>query len=261
MTRRLAYFSTGISSLAGAAFPAAACGVCAAAMTWEQSRFLYAAGFVCLPWFLSLSILQDARKTPVPFVPPAVGAVGVVLLVGIFGYARGGPLLLYPLGLPAVIALILSFWKQAPFGWDKGDRRWIQVIGAFHLALALAAGAYLEAQARRMDEVDIMIKWGATPVGFKIRQDIMKRGADALPEYRKMVREGDSFVLSTGAGALAEWGDPATDVPLLLEAYERADTYDRTEVEEALRELTYLYLPQDSTPERWREALAARSAP
>lgn len=108
---------------------------------------------------------------------------------------------------------------------------------------------------------DFILDWENTYQAKRQIRLLNEQGATRLEELRIVILHGNERTVAIASDGLAEHGVPSIDVPILIDAYERlqinsAASSELQNVEANLSKLSSLRLPEESSPETWRELWA-----
>jgi hypothetical protein len=121
---------------------------------------------------------------------------------------------------------------------------------------------------REMDTADKIMAWQGTVLERTLLRELEKKEPDSLDQYRKLMRKASGSILWLTSKRVAEVGEAEVDVPILIEALgsDRSDGgeygpygIERETIELALRELTGLSLPEETSPKEWEREWSRKS--
>ncbi len=235
---------------------ATACGICTLGLTWNLFPPVLSWSLLATGWFVSLAVLSEKENTRLILVPKitiaiVLGVAGVVL-----GFTFFGGIIMLPLLVPCFLNLGLSVFKIATPSWTGGFRWAVRLMGVVALAALSFFLVYDTRKAEEMDAADRIMMWEGSALSQKVFNELKEEEPASIEMYRKIIREHDGFYLWMTARQLQEIGEPEIDVPILIEAYRSPRSEDeygmeREGIEEALRSLTGLDLPENTPAEEW----------
>jgi hypothetical protein len=209
-------------------------------------------------WFLAPSIAIIIRGEKVDGIPSLITASAIV-----FGLLVAGTLYIGPLGLILLLitclcfsAVIISGQKSRTWSkWLVRDLKIIGLVGWFFFVGLVGYTVYIH-QSR--SHSDYILKWEMTGPGQMLLKGIASSGPQALSDLRKILKNAEySPTLEIAAEGFQKFGEPETDVPLLIDALEKCadlgNRYCTRKVEAALRELSGLDLPEGTPDDVWWE--------
>lgn len=208
-------------------------------------------------WFLALSASTTIRKEKLPCIPGFFRAVLFVGILVVIGFLSMGPAPMFLLFLLSIIGMIGAFLKKAKKTAPLFKKD-MKVIGGFVLLtmLVLGSGSFYIRSTRTL--TDYILRWHSTYPGRVALSDLLNSGPETLPDLRVMVEKGSPGLIVQAAERLAVIGERQVDVPLLLDALtsmrSRGDTTGSEKVENALRRLSGLEIPENTAVKTWREA-------
>jgi hypothetical protein len=205
-------------------------------------------------WFLALSVLATATKVKIRFVPHIVSAVVLVALGWLVGKMLAGPLFTLPFLFCAFSGSVLALLKKSepyPATFVRG----VCLIGLLSWA-AIAATIVEEAiRPTPRTPADVILRWEGTVSEREAFRALRKAEPGSVDSYRRIVKQAGLFAVDFAAQRLVEIGDPKVDVPLLIDALGRPYIhYVADPLEEDLRKMTGLALPDGTSQEAWRKA-------
>ena len=253
-----------VAVVAAAPRSAEGCSVCVTALADYVLPPIVVWSLFCVVWFLTTaSIVPRATGRPW-FMPPIGTAFLVVVGAALIGAGLLGPIPLLALGLSPLVVSVRSLRRSPPVEWQGRLLRRLRVnaIAGFAVLFVLTATAVFTLSTRSTAEY--ALKWQSAGPAHAVVRDLAKSGPDSLPQLRVVVQKARPWMASEAAEGLAVFGDPAVDVPLLIDALGRARSDDSTgyaaeRIRSALRRLSGLDLPDDAPVEEWRSAWRARS--
>ena len=208
-------------------------------------------------FFLAPSIAAVIHGEDPDDIPSLLSAIAIVIGLIVIGALFIGPLgsLLLLLTCLCVSAYVILGGKSPT--WSKSfavDLKIISLAGWF--TFVGLVGNSVNIRATRSD-VDFILKWETTYTGQRLTKDIAGRGPESLADLRTILEKATfGPTMEIAAEAFRTFGEPETDVPLLIRALSKCsaqgDLSCKSEVETALRELSGLDLPEDTPAAIWR---------
>ena len=232
-----------------------ACGQCTASLMWRAFPPILLWQWIGIAWFLGLSLISTNWGRGILFVPNTILA-GILVLLGVLAYPIAGPFFTLPFLACAILGAISAFIYKTH---DSSSGYTQLVISVSLLALgAIALTGILElAHPTPRSPVDVILKWEGTVSERLAFADLKKAEPDSVESYREIVRKAQLFAVGSAARRLAVVGDSSIDVPLVIGALERtrarSDKYVALDLEDSLRKLTGLSLPERTPATEWRE--------
>lgn len=232
---------------------------CAACMMGYVDLFLPPAGawiLFSVAWFLSLCAYSGFTGVKLTLIPKLVAGIIWVVVLAVLSLMYLGPLFIVILLLASFAGTLhLAVRLVRPENRPSVSHRWF--------LLALVAGvtamvAYSAWTGINRSDAEFYLDWGRTHIGKAVLARIAARGPDGAADLRRIVGAGESWAVSAAAPHLAAVAVPETDIPLLLDAYQRCYFRDSdyvTEleaIESVLRQLTGYDLPEGSKPSAWK---------
>ncbi len=221
---------------------AMACGVCTAGLI---DRILPPVGLWSLfavVWCLALACVVRLRRERVSGVPSVIVATSLVLALGMIGLMGFGPIgLLMLLWSPLRVA-VQTFVGKARQHWSKPLARDLKIVTVGGLVVFASLSAYSVYIQLVRSPAEYALEWEHTAPGKMALADLVGRGQEALPDLRHLVAHGKPAMIARFAPSIAAFGQPATDVPLLILALGRCRGSGACEadVNAALRQLSGL---------------------
>lgn len=256
--------------------PASACTICTDAMLWKVFPPILIWAWLGIAWFLALVILSAIWNQKIPFVPRIrTGAVLVML----------GSLAPLMFGLSITLPfLACAFLGSVMVLRNRPERYSLKFAGIVLLLTILALAAIATTAAREVisptpgEPIDVILRWGGTVPARAALSELERAEPHSATSYRRILEEaplpgeipwmryawpGDCkqlgfFSVSQAAKRLVIIEDPTIDAPLLIEALRRSRAcskdYDAMEIEETLRQMTGLSLPDGTSTDEWQQA-------
>lgn len=217
-------------------------------------------------WYLALAVAGRRLEVQLPHIPSvflaAVASACALLLTLIFPIFVGPLLLLLLLPRP-FLATFKVLRRKSEF--SRGARRVVARM-AIMAAVAFAVSGVVEfRRAAGMDEAEKIAMWSGTATSRIWQRRLQAAEPASLPQYRKLLRIAPaSYEAVESARRLIAAGDPATELPHIVEAARRAaqipDSYIVPSYRKVLESATSTSLPATSTPEQWPQLLSANNA-
>ena len=246
-------------SLIGSANESLACGSC---MYIHFDRILppiFWWVILSVSWYFSLSIYASITKTKIWGVYGPFGGVVLFFFLFVTSFMFLGPLFLLLLTLPGIVLSFKVFFLSKSINIkEKRHLRVVSAIGISCLTFLIAISANIN---RERTDADFILKYENSGPGEMLCKRLALQTPAKLKDLREVALKGNNTQLvAIACEGIAIHGDPVRDVPLLIKAYERTFGADEDEkVELALSKLTGLNLPEGSSPDTWKEQLAAKS--
>lgn len=206
-------------------------------------------------WYLALAASAHARKEKVSGILSLRDTFLLVIILVIIGFLFLGPAPMFLLFLLSIIGTLYAFLIK-PGNRNPLFKKDMKIIGGFVLFILFGIGSgSLYIHFTRAPS-DYILNWELTYPGKCALNDLLKRGAEALPDIRVIVEKGRPSSIALAAERLAVIGEPQNDVPLLLNALTsiRSIGYGNQSamVENALRTLSGIELPEGTATNTWR---------
>jgi hypothetical protein len=169
-----------------------------------------------------------------------------------------GPVTVLPFLIASFAVWIYSLKKSSILKYPRRFIIAIRYIGAVAIVLvAVTTFAEIISPTPR-SPVDILLsRWGNTGFSTIHAFDKLKKlEPGSLKDYRIILKKAFGSALIRAAKRIAIIGDPDIDVPLLINALEKArkdpDQWYSDDIENALREMSKLELPENTPISIWR---------
>lgn len=236
------------------------CGLCVWANTWNVLPPIIPWSILSVGWFVSLSLLAKRKKQELVLIPQPSTAVGLAVAGSVLAGVITGPITMFPLVVPCLINTVSSMSKSLSPHWTPTFRKGVQWTGTVAIVAMTFFAIHDVKVKREMDIADRIMAWQGTMLERKLLTELEKKEPESLDQYRKLMREASGSVLWLTAKRVAEVGEAEVDVPNLIEALgsDRSDGgqygpygIERETIELALRELTGLSLPEETSPKEW----------
>ncbi len=233
-----------------------ACSICMTAIADFLLPPILVWAAVAILLFLIASLVSGFTRSKVPGIP----SFGYALLVAL-GFLVVGAMFL-GLGTPVLllIPVILMTAKTLRMRIGNGARPsvphlWLAYANLAVLTCLVAFSAHAHIV---RPPADFILKWQGTGPGGAALNRLCSRGPSALPDLRTVAVGGAPTTAAQAAEAIAQHGTDEVDVPILIRSLENAngDPYATPMIEEALRLLSGIDLPEGSTPQEWRRQWA-----
>ena len=207
-------------------------------------------------WFIGLAGLAAVSKIRVILFPSLVGSFIILLIFLILAFINLGPFSFFLLMLFCVVGTLLLFAKRKRL--VANVYKSLKIITAAALLLFLGFGVYAYLVIHYRDHATTIIKNGFPSWEAIISWDHLKKRENALPEYRRILTEGQSSYVWRSANVLMYQGEDA-DLDLVVQEIEKRRASGETSLartlEYNLRNKLNLDLPADTSAEEWRAAL------
>lgn len=239
-----------------------ACTDCSRSIAWVQFPPLVLWEKVILAWYFALVVIsliwnQKIRLVPSRRNPGTIAGIAVLYLM------RSGPVLATVFLPLAIVSMVWELWKR-PEGRPASMNRTIHAVGILAITTLLGSAAAEIFDPTPRTPADIVLRWEGTVSEQTAFGKMKKSEPQSASDYRRIVREGRWFAVGFAAARLALIGESEVDVPLMIDALDRVREADReyvpSHVEEALRKMTGIKLPEDTSAEDWRAAWSAKLA-
>jgi len=234
-----------------------ACSVCAYALADRFLPPIYFWMVFASLWFLALSVLSETTNIKLAGIPKILKAILLVLILNIAGLFILGPIFVLALLLVSVVSTIDLFRKIR--NCSNEAKPYFVTIGiAGPICLLLMITNSLWMQTTR-SAVDFYKKWKMTYQGKLVLHEIAGKGQEGRDEVITVLQIGDTEAVAIIGKAISSFDQPLNDVHFLLNAFERCkykeDDFNlySGKVEEVLRSLTGLDLPEGTHPKMWKE--------
>ena len=245
--------------LMGSVNEALACGSC---MYINFDRILPPiAGWVILSvlWYFSLTVYAAITNTKIWGVYRPLWWLIITSILYVTSLMFIGPIFLLLLILPGIILSFKVFLlNKSIHRKEKRNLRILSVTGIACLTFMITVTVNIH---RERTDADFILKYENSGPGRMVCKRLVHQTPAQLKDLREVVLKGNnSQIVAIACEGIATHGDPVRDVPLLIDAYARIYDNDENEkVELALSKLTGLSLPEGSSPDAWKERLAAES--
>lgn len=106
---------------------------------------------------------------------------------------------------------------------------------------------------------DFYLEWNNTYSRKSVLYEIAGKGPEARDEVMTLLQRGDTKAVAIMGKAIFNFDQSLNDVHILLNAFEKCKYEENDfnsysgEVEEVLRSLTGLDLPEGTSPKKWKE--------
>ncbi len=207
-------------------------------------------------WFLVLSMLSAAHGKKIEGIPSLVFAMLLILVAVIFGAASIGPGGILLLLLPFPFVLRQAFSKKPEGDSDKLFFLMLRIVMVISI-ICLCGLTLNSIHIRNVRTAsEYILKWGGhLPTSRNLLKELIKNGRQSLPELRKILQKSKRiYYVTDAAEVIAMFGQPDIDMPLLLNAMAKCkDDKCRNKLASALRKLSGIDLPDDTSPKVWRK--------
>ena len=247
---------------------AAACGVCTYAFMWNAFPPVLTWCIVGSVWFVALSWVKRATHIPSEWIPGPVASVMFVLIVLIASAWPFGPFLNLAFLPFCVVGSLSALRTTADNPAHLRGRRLVMIVGAIAVACLAVGSAFAMHRAARMSPSDKILMWNDTGLARSLMARLKKGEPASAGEYRKLIAAKPSLDAAQAAERLGDIGEPASDIPLLIAAMERADTsedqYLKSRTKDAVRKavaaLGKVDIPATATATQMRAAWVAKQS-
>ena len=230
-----------------------ACGACMDSyFEFIIPSFWYWVLFAML-YFMSLSIYSYVTSTPILGIP-GIG-MAITIIAGMFVLSTISGFNIYLVLLLPGIGFIIFATHPKKYAKLNADFKFLHGIGVVSLVGLLVLSVHTH---YTRTYADMILKDGRSPRSKMALARLNKEGAEGLDELRKVVLNGDAWSAAMATDGLAEHGNPAEDVPIMIDAYEKlrikeagSDYVKKIEVN--LSQLSGLSLPLHLSPDTWRK--------
>jgi len=207
-------------------------------------------------WFLSTSIALSILKVKVKGIPSVVKAFIITVAACIIAAAFTGPIVILLLFLPPFITTIKVF---LPSGKRQLDTKTISVLKTIGI-IGMTASIFLYFYGRQIVKnrpFEYFLSGYNAGHGYNTLSKLLASDPEALPKLRLIIKNGDTEVLRNALKGLENFGDPAKDVPFLIDRLEQAHTENLDpaiieRIEKSLSTLSGLKLPKGTAAQTWR---------
>ena len=229
-----------------------ACGACMDSyFEFIIPSFWYWVLFAML-YFMSLSIYSYVTSTPILGIP-GIG-MAITIIAGMFVLSTISGFNIYLVLLLPGIGFIIFATHPKKYAKLTADLKFLHGIGMVSLVGLLVLSVYTHYTSTY---ADMILKDGRSPRSKIALARLNKEGVEGLDELRKVVLNGDAWSVAMATDGLVEHGNPAEDVPIMIDAYEKlrimeADKVFLEKIEANLSRISGLNLPVSSSPDTWR---------
>jgi hypothetical protein len=235
---------------------AEACGTCMFAIFDRILPPIHLWSFFPIIWFLAPSIAVMIRGGKVDDIPPFITAAAVVFGLLLVGAMSIGPLGLILLLIPCLYISTVIISREKPRTWDKRlvrDLKIISFVGWFFFVGLVWYTVYIHSS---RSPSDYILKWEPFGPGERLLKKLARSSPKALADLRKILKTARySPTLEIAAEGFQTFGEPETDVPLLIDTFAKCSVLGSlpciSKVEAALRELSGLDLPEGTPAAIW----------
>ncbi len=254
MSRKHLIQLVGIAIIIGCPVSASACNICAMAyFDYFLPPFTLWILFPVI-WFVTAC---DAANKHIPHtwgLPIRYRAILIGFSVIIIGLVIYIPFLSLFLLIPPILLAINTANKNVRNKWDKKQRIkyiTVSITGGIALASLLCFSLWTNHNRTR---AEFIINWSEYGPGRSLVQQIKSNPTD-LAELRQIVSQASIYTAVQLTEILAKNGAPKIDFPILLEVLiKNNESIYRHDIEQALKILTGIELPEDSSIEDWQKA-------
>lgn len=206
---------------------------------------------VSIALFVAASLVSTWTGARYPGIPSIGRALLIVAALLVAGAAFLGLGLVVLLVVPVII-LTLRVVRQ-PRNDQTQCNRWSLWLARGNTAALILLVVFSLFSRIERTTADYVLQWQLTGPGSAMLGRLCSRGPEALSDLRVIAVNAHPTSAARVAPAIARFGMPVRDVPVLIESYAHAvgDSYAEPIIEKALRELSGIDLPQGSTPQEW----------
>jgi hypothetical protein len=211
-------------------------------------------GGILIGWYLLFAGIRTFARLQ-------MGTAGI-LLASVYSAVAviAGLMVLGPLSVIPLVVITFMAWRRA---WRRGSEELtpaslkaltvLKLSGVAVIALLIISSAIHVAQCRHMRTADWLNKWSGTSICRTLINRLDKQGQSGIHELRDVLARCTKWETGTAAQVLAKWGQPRTDVPLMISAVRRLDGHDISTylMHQALVTATGLNLPGKTTADEW----------
>jgi len=224
--------------------PAEACGVCMITLfDWLLPPVFVWCIFITV-WFLIVSALESLRQF--------VYSLLIVLVLFVLFFMFLGPVAVLPLFLYALIKSIAAFFN---FG-KKTNLQHLRIgVGVCGILIIVGLSVYSYTIKSSRNITEYILQHESVHGGNVALNSLIAGGAKSLPDLRILVQKSsDPDTLEKIVASLGRFGEPGTDVPLLINVLRSSVIYDDRLINDSLRKLSGIRMKQDSSAEIWEKA-------
>lgn len=199
-----------------------ACGACMAALFDQVLPPALTWSLFVAAWYLLVSAVVTFHDESIWGVLSLWKAVLLVLLLVVIGMMMIGPfgIMLLFLPVPAVVQAGSLEGKKIE---NSGFAKAMKAVNWISLVLFLGLIGYSGYIQKTRSNSDYILKWESTYPSNSLLEKLGWQGEENLPDLRIIVEKGGFSSASIAAQALANFGDPALDLPLVDQKRERCD--------------------------------------
>jgi hypothetical protein len=214
--------------------------------------------FFPIIWFLAPSIAVMIRGEKVDDIPSFITAFAIIFGHFIVGTMYIGPLGLILLLIPCLYISTVIISEKKPLTWNKRLVRDLKLISFVGWILFIGLVWYTVYIHSSRSPSDYILKWETPGPRQMLLKKLASSGPKALSDLRKILKNARySLSLEIAAEGFQTFGEPETDVPLLIDALAKCTVLGSlpctSKVEAALRELSGLDLPEGTPAAKWWE--------
>jgi hypothetical protein len=235
---------------------AEACGSCMFAIFDRILPPIHLWSFFPIIWFLAPSIAVMIRGGKVDDIPSFITAVAIVFGLFMVGTMSIGPLGLILLLIPCLYISTVIIAEEKPLTWNKRLVRDLKIISSVGWILFIGLVGYTVYIHSSRSPSDYILKWEKPGPRQMLLKKLASSGPKALSDLRKIMKKARyGATLEIAAKGFQRFGEPETDVPLLIDALAKCTVLGsipcKSKVEAALRELSNLDLPEGTPAAIW----------
>jgi len=273
--RQIATLVNLVALLLISSFPASACTICSDAMVWKIFPPILIWAWIGVAWFLALAVLSAIGKERIPYLPRIRISIILVVLGSLVPFAFGLTIVLPFLGF-ALLSFIWILRKRRDYSPSFAIMTY--TISLFSLAVMAITGIYEIISPTPRMPLNVILRWDGTVPSRVALDELKNEEPESAAVYREIlkcalmpgdipstrwawpygVRKPNLSTVARVATRLSAIGDPAIDVPLLIETLQAARSVPENifaeEIEEVLGTMTRISLSTGTSTEEWKVA-------
>jgi hypothetical protein len=243
--------------------PLHACSACAYASA-DYSYPAYWWGGAFLIWYLALSSASKIYGIPLGRLTLGRTFANTAVILALFWLAPQAIFLFAIMATISWFRTLFVSYRSLPPG-QQNALAVMRLTPVLVMIVLIASSSYHERQRAHMRTADWFNRWPGTELTRRLTQQLNAQGAAALPEWRDIVARSSTHDTVRAAKALAKWGTPAHDVPLLISLLGRLETKEYNEwfipdVGASLVSMTGFDLGTTAPANQWEQRWAAATA-
>lgn len=164
-------------------------------------------------WFLAIAFTASGQKEKIAGFPSFIAAFLLVLVLVIIGGGFFGPISILPLFIPIITATLNAFFSSNKSTLSPHLRKNLKAIGVCGVIALASLGAYSVYLRNSRTAVAYILEWEGTSSALLAIRDLKIRGAEAVPDLRLLIKQGNSMTAEIAAEELAVLGEPEIKVP------------------------------------------------